>query len=324
MIARLASGLLFVLVASTAAHAADLPYPTRPIKLVVGATAGSGPDVASRIVADALRDSLGWEVVVENRPGADAIIATRAVVSAAPDGYTLLQATNGQIAITPILHKDLPFDVERDLKPVAAIARWPLAMIVPASSPFQTVAELVTFATRHPGKLNFASASSNYRLALDMLQTLSGSQLRHIPYQGIPAAVQAVVASEADVAIVNAVAAAALIKAGKLRALAVNTEERQPMLPDVPTFAEAGIRGFDFGIWLGMYAPSAVPPAVLAQLHAAVTASLANGELRAKLAALGMTPIGGSAQDVRAMIEQDRKAYTARARQLREESGRPE
>lgn len=312
---RLALLLLFVL---APAVAAEPDYPARTIKLVVGATPGSGPDVASRIVADALRDSLGQPVVVENRPGADAIIATRAVVNSAADGYTVLMATNGQITVTPILHAKLPFDVERDLVPVTAIARWPLALIVPASVPFHSVADLVTYAKRYPGELTYASASSNYLLALDTFQDLTGTELRPIPYQGVPAAVHAVAAAQADAAIVNVAAAMGVIKAGKVRALAVNTDERQPSLPDVPTLAEAGVRGFDFGIWLGMYAPSRVPPAVIVRLHEAVAAVLASRDVRAKLATLGMAPMAASQREVWSMLEHDRQAYGPRARQLRE------
>lgn len=316
--ARLAIGVAMLLVAGAPVAAAEPEYPVRAIKLVVTASVGSGPDVSSRILADALRKALGQPVVVENRPGADGIIAERLVAGSPADGYTLLQATNGQIALTPILHESLPFDTERDLAPVAAIARWPLALIVPASLSFQSVQELILYARTHSGSLNYGSASSNYLLAAQMFEKLTGTELHHIPYQGVPAVVNALAAGEVQVAIVNAAAATALINAGRLRALAVNTEKRQPTLPGVPTFAEAGVPGFDFGIWLGMYAPSGMSASVAARLQTAVAAALDSSEVRAKFAALGMTPMRGSPQDVSEMISRDRKAYGAMARAMRD------
>lgn len=291
-------------------------YPTRPIKMVVGLPAGSGLDFVSRVIAEKLRDALGQPVVVDNRPGADGIIAARYVAASAPDGYTLLEATSGQMTITPLLHTVL-YDPLRDFAPIALVARWPLALVVTPDVPAGTVQELVAYAKANPGKLNYGAASSNYMLATEMFTGLTGTQMYHIPYPNVAAVVNGLLAGDVQVAMVNMLSLAPHVKTGKLRALAVNSPSREPMLPGVPTLAEAGVRGYTFVMWMGMFAPAATPPDVVARLRAAVGESLESEDVQSKLAAAGMVTMNGSPQVLRDTIVRDTKAYSALAKALR-------
>jgi tripartite-type tricarboxylate transporter receptor subunit TctC len=298
---------------------AALPEPPAGVlRIVVTANVGSGMDSAARIIAEFLRTSQRQAAIVDNRPGADGIIATRLVIAAPADGQTLLLASNGQIAITPLLHDPVPFDGERDLAPVTLVARWPLVLVVSSMVPVRTVAELVARARESPDGIDCGSASSNYQLATEMFQRLTGARLRHIPYNGVAATVNALAAGDVQVAILNLNVALPLIRAGKLRALAVNTESRQASAPDVPTFAEAGVQGFDFGIWAAVYAPAGTSPVLMGHLRETMARALADDEVRARFAAGGMQVVGGSPDAVREGLARDRARYGALARAIRD------
>jgi tripartite-type tricarboxylate transporter receptor subunit TctC len=285
--------------------------------LVVGFPVGSGVDVAARVLGEKLRDELGQPIVVEIRAGADGIIAARHVAAAAPDGYTLLPSTNGAMAINPVMQDKLPYDPLRDFEPISMIARYPQVLVVAPSLPVNSVRELVAYAKAHPGELNYGSGSANFMFAMEMFKQLTGADLHHIPYLGVPAAVSALLAGDVQAAIVNTVSSTAHIKAGKLRALAVTGAAREPLLPDVPTLAEAGVHGYNLEIWTAMFAPAGTPPEIIARLHAAIVRSVESPEVRDRLAATGVVPISSSPQFVRDTIVRDTKAYAGLAKVLR-------
>jgi tripartite-type tricarboxylate transporter receptor subunit TctC len=299
------------------AGASGQDYPTRPIRLVVGFPVGSGVDVAARVLGEKLRDELGQPIVVEIRAGADGIIAARHVAAAAPDGYTLLPSTNGAMAINPVMQDKLPYDPLRDFEPISMIARYPQVLVVSPSLPVNSVRELVAYAKAHPGELNYGSGSANFMFAMEMFKQLTGADLHHIPYLGVPAAVTALLAGDVQAAIVNTVSSTAHIKAGKLKALAVTGAAREPLLPDVPTLAEAGVHGYNLEIWTAMFAPAGTPPEIIARLHAAIVRSVDSPEVRDRLAAMGVVPISSSPQFVRDTIVRDTKAYAGLAKALR-------
>jgi tripartite-type tricarboxylate transporter receptor subunit TctC len=299
------------------AGASGQDYPTRPIRLVVGFPVGSGVDVAARVLGEKLRDELGQPIVVEIRAGADGIIAARHVAAAAPDGYTLLPSTNGAMAINPVMQDKLPYDPLRDFEPISMIARYPQVLVVSPSLPVNSVRELVAYAKAHPGELNYGSGSANFMFAMEMFKQLTGADLHHIPYLGVPAAVTALLAGDVQAAIVNTVSSTAHIKAGKLKALAVTGAAREPLLPDVPTLAEAGVHGYNLEIWTAMFAPAGTPPEIIARLHAAIVRSVDSPEVRDRLAAMGVMPISSSPQFVRDTIVRDTKAYAGLAKALR-------
>jgi tripartite-type tricarboxylate transporter receptor subunit TctC len=309
--------LALVLAALPWVCASGQDYPTRPIRLVVGFAVGSGVDVAARVLGEKMREELGQPIVVDVRAGADGIIAARHVATAAPDGYTLLPSTNGTMAISPAIQDKLPFDPLRDFEPISMIARHPQVLVVTPSLPVNSVRELVAYAKSHPGELNYGSGSASFMFAMEMFKQLTGTDIHHIPYIGVPAAVTALLAGDVQVAIANTVSSTAHVKAGKLKALAVTGATREPLLPDVPTLAEAGVPGYTLEIWTAMFAPAGTPPEIIARLHTAIVRSVDSPEVRDKLAATGVVPVSSSPQFVRETIVRDTKAYAGLAKALR-------
>ncbi len=324
---RARRGALRALLATLAAPlvrtavAADGEWPGKPIRLVVTTPAGSGIDVAARLLAEAWRPALGT-VVVENRPGADGIIASRLVAQAPPDGCTLLVASNGQMSVTPLLHDPPPYDFERDFTPIAMIARWPLVLATTSSLPVASLAEFIAYAKARPDALNYGTASANYTIATERAFALAGLRLRQIPYGGVAAVANALVAGDVHAAVINIIHAAPLVKAGKVRGLAVNADVRQPLLPGVPTFAEAGMPRYDFAIWSGIFAPAGVPAPIVARLQEATAAVVRAPEVAVRLAGAGMTPDFAGPRAMRAAIERERSAFGGLARTLRTGPGK--
>ncbi len=300
-----------LLCALPSAGAWSQDYPTRPIRIVVGSTAGSGIDIGSRMLAEKLRDEFGQPVVIEIKAGADGMIAAGHVAATAPDGHTLLAATNAQMAIVPILQDKPPYDPVRDFEPISMIARYPVVLVAIPTVAVHSVPELVAYGKAHPGELNYGSASSSFMFGTELFKQLSGADLHHIPYIGVPAVVTALLAGDVQVALLTVLAASPHIKAGKLRALAVTSNAREPLLPDVPTFAEVGVRGYDLEIWVAIFAPARTPPEIVARLHSAIARSLDAPEMRGKFAAAGMVPASSSPQFVRETILRDTKTYAA-------------
>ena len=306
--------MVLALVALPWVDAHAQPYPTRPIHLVVGAPVASGMDLAVRILAERLREDLGQPVIVENRPGADGIIAARTVATAPPDGYTLLPSTNSQMSINPILNRNLPYDPLRDFEPIAMFTRVPLVLVVNASLPVSSVAELIAYARANPTLLNYGSGSSVFMFSTEIFKSLAGIEMRQIPYNGIPPVVTGLLAGDVQVGIVNLAPALAHIQAGKLKALAVMNPSREPVLPDVPTLAEAGVRGYDVLVWLGMFAPAGTPPEVVTRLHDAIVRAIATPEVRDKLLAAGMIPSPSTPSALGATVRREIETFRAVAK----------
>jgi tripartite-type tricarboxylate transporter receptor subunit TctC len=314
---RIARVLVGLLVAMLWACAFGQDYPTRPIRFVVGFPPGSGVDTAARALAERLRDVLGQPVVVENKSGADGIIAARHVASAAPDGYTLLAASNGQMSIIPVLQPTRPYDPIRDFDPISLVARWPVALVVTPAVPAASVAELVSYASAHPGELNAGVASSNYMFATEMFSRLTGISMQYIPYRGVSGVVNGLLAGDIQVAIVNTISSTPYVRTGQLKALAVNGAVRLSTMPGVPTMDEAGVHGFGFDLWMGLFAPAGTPQKIVVRLHAAIAESLKSEDLRARFAALGIAATGSSPQAVHDTIDRDTKAYGGLAKAIR-------
>ena len=297
----------------SAAVAASLPalfrvaraqtYPSRPVRILVGFTAGSGPDIVARLIGQWLSERLGQQVLIENRPGGASNIATEAAVSAAPDGYTLLLATSGN-AVNASLYEKLSFNFIRDIAPVAVITRTPHVMEVHPSFPAKTVPEFTAYAKANPGKVTLASAgnSSPGHLAGELLRMMVGIDLTHVPYRGASQAVIDLVGGQVQVAIVTLASSIEQIRAGKLRPIAMTTETRLDLLPDLPTVSEF-VPGFEASGWLGVGAPSDTPRDVIGRLNREINAGLADSGLRAKFADLGLTPIAGSPADFGKFID---------------------
>ncbi len=243
-------------------------YPSRPVRLIVPYAPGGGVDILARIIAPKLSELLGQQVVVENRGGGGGTIGAAAVAHSAPDGYTLLLGAI-EIGSNPALHEKLPYDTLKDLQPVTLVATLPASLVIDPKLPVTTVADFIKLAKSEPGKLNYASAGigSMHHLGAELFKASNDLDIVHVPYQSGGQAMTAILGGQAQMAISTVPPVLQQIKAGKLRALAVVGAKRQPALPDVPTFAEAGYPGFDVSLWQGVLVPAGTPPAVVAKLN---------------------------------------------------------
>jgi tripartite-type tricarboxylate transporter receptor subunit TctC len=288
------------------AHA-DEAWPTRPVKIIVPFTPGTGIDILARTLGQKLGEEWKQGVVVENRPGASGAIGTEAVAKSAPDGYTLLMTAN-TIVIAPSLHKKNPYDAIKDFAPVAPVALGSLGLVVNPSVKAQNVKELVALAKANPGKLTYASPGSGtpHHLAMELFKQRVGADILHVPYKGTGGAVQDLLGGQVNMMFLPIHVALPQVRAGKLRLLAAGGTRRAAVTPDVPSLAEAsGVSDIDVDIWYGMYAPAATPAAIVAKLNHDVNALLKDPQVAEVLARQGLTPTGGTEQDLANLTRSD-------------------
>lgn len=292
------------------AHA-DTAYPTRPVKLVVAWSPGGATDILARIVAVELGKQLGQTLVIENRPGANGTIGQTQVATSAPDGYTLILATNSTYAIADHLYKSLPYKLDRDFAPISLLAASPLIMAVRPSLEIKGVSDLIEMARKQPGKLNFASGGngSTSHLAAELFMALSKTSMTHVPYKGGAPATNAVVAGEVDVAFLDLGVAIPFIEAGTIKAIGVTGAARSPLLPNIPAISEAGIPQFEATTNFALFSPTGTPKPVIDKLHSAVRGALAEPELSDKLRRQGVEVIGNTPEDLRRGSEAERAKW---------------
>ncbi len=283
------------------------PYPLRPVKIIVPTPPGGPVDVIARITANYLQTVLGQGFVVENRPGAGNTIGSRDAAEAKPDGYTLLYSSASGLVIAPLLHPDAGYDPIKSYDPIALVGQSSNILVVNPSVPANTVKELVAYARANPGKVNFSSGGIGVlpHLIGEMFKARAGIDIVHVPYKGGGPSITDLVAGNVQMTFEGTSVLLPLIKAGKLRALAVTTVKRIPQLPDVPTMVESGFPNFVSTSWTGLLAPAHTPPPVIAKLNATINAGLKTSELIAKLENLSNEPLGGTAADFTALIKAD-------------------
>jgi tripartite-type tricarboxylate transporter receptor subunit TctC len=279
-------------------------WPDKPIKFVMSAPAGSSIDVLGRTIPDKLKDRLGQPVIVENKPAAGGTVAVEETASAAPDGYTMVLAFNGPLSITPLLRK-VPYDVQKDLAPVITTTSQPNVLAVNASVPAKDVKELVAYAKANPGKLNYASVGpgSSSHLNGELLKSLAGIDIVHIPFNGSPPAVTSTVQGETQMMFAVMQPLQPQIQAGKLRAIAVSSAKRFPLSPELPTIAESGYPNFVALAWNGVLVPAATPKPVIARLNSEINAILKQPDVVQKLNAAGFELVGGTPEEFAAIIK---------------------
>jgi tripartite-type tricarboxylate transporter receptor subunit TctC len=295
--------LAFLLPVSAGALAQS--YPNKAVRMVVPFAAGAGSnDIMARLIAQRLSDSFGQQVVVDNRPGASGIIGTDIVAKAQPDGYTVLMMSLTH-TVNPSLFSKLPYDTVRDLVPVTMVASAPLMLVVHPSVPAKSVAEFIAYAKANPGKLNFGSGGpgTTPHLAGEMLKTMAGIQVTHIPYKGGAPALADLVGGQIQFMLENIPGTLPFAKAGKLRALAVTDLKRSPLLPELPTLDEAGLKGYQIVGWNGLFVPAGTPQAILNKLHAEVVKALARPDVKERLATMGADGVGDTPQHFAAFIK---------------------
>lgn len=287
--------LLCIAASARLAQAAD--YPVRPVKWIVPYAPAGTTDVLARIVAQWLTDKMGQSFYIENRPGAGNNMGTEAVVNAPPDGYTML-LVNPANGINATLYKNLNFNFIRDIAPVAALVRTPNVMEVTNALPVKTVAEFIAYCKAHPGKVNMASSGSgtSVHLSGELFKSMTGCDMVHVPYKGAGPALIDLIGGQVDVLFDNLPSSIGHIKGGKVRALAVTSQEREPSLPQLPTVAET-VPGYEATAWFGIGMPKGTPREIIDKVNAEVNRALADPKFRARLAELGGKPIAGTPED---------------------------
>jgi tripartite-type tricarboxylate transporter receptor subunit TctC len=283
--------LASIAVSSTSAAGEADAYPTKPIRLIVPFAAGGVADVVARILSDKVAAELGQPVIVDNRSGANSVIGTQAAARAEPDGYTILQmVSTGAIIVS--LQQNIPYDLERDFAPVVGIGSIPLALAVPGSSNIHSINDLVALARSSPNGVNYASGSAGSlgHLAAALLVQQLKITATHIPYRGGSGAMQALMGSQVDFFFATTVDTVEFAKAGKIRLLAVTSDERLPQLPDVPTMKELGYAGFNPTVWQGYVVPALTPDTVINRLHDAFADAVAQTDVRERFDSLGVRP----------------------------------
>jgi len=280
-------------------------YPSRPVHMVVGFAAGGGADIMARLIGQPLGERLGQQIVVDNRPGAGTNIGTEVVAKAPPDGYTLL-LVNSPNAINVTLYENLSFDFIRDIVPVASIGRVPLVMVVNPALPVQTVPEFIAYAKANPGKVNMGSGGNGApdHMSGELFKAMTGIPMLHVPYRGVAPATADLLGGQIQVIFATMPAVISLIKAGKLRALAVTTATRSDQLPDVPTIAEF-VPGYEASQWYGIGTPKGTPAEVIDKLNRETNVVLADPKLAPKLAELGASVVSGTPADFGKLIAEE-------------------
>jgi tripartite-type tricarboxylate transporter receptor subunit TctC len=314
---RLFVGAVVAFAANTA-----FAWPTKAVTFVVPYPPGGGTDVIARIVQEPLSKQLGHPVVIENRGGAGGSIGTAAAAKAQPDGHTLLFTLSSH-SINPAIYKNLPFDTERDFRPISTICSLPQLFAVHPGTPYQSFKDLVAYAKGHPGKLDFASVGvgSPSHMAGELLELKLGIHMTHIPYRGGGPAVGATMAGDVPLLIVSIPAAMSQVRAGRLRPLAVSTAKRTPILPEVPTVAEAtGLKDFEVDSWYAVFAPAKVPDEVIARMNQEIAAVVARPEVKAKLLEQGADAMSSTPEKLGQMVAREIAEWRAVVKHARIEA----
>ncbi len=289
---------LLALLALVSGAALAQSFPDHPVRIIVGYPPGGGTDLVARLIQQPLATRWGQPVVIDNRPGANAIIATEAVAKAKPDGYTLLMAYATELALNPVTERKLPYDPARDFAPILQLASAPLVLAVNPSLPAKDVKELVALAKAKPGTLSYSSSGSGsvHHFAGELFKLQTGTDILHVPYKGSGPATADAVSGQVQVTYASAASVLRFVQAGRLRALAVTSKKRSPQMADVPSMTEAGLADFELTSWYGLLAPAGTPPAVIAKISADAQAALSAPEMQKSFAAQGLDPAGGGPQ----------------------------
>jgi tripartite-type tricarboxylate transporter receptor subunit TctC len=306
---KLAANLFAALLALFAVQTASAQstYPNRPVKILVGFTPGTAPDLAARILADRFSEVWGTPFVVENLPGAGSNVATERVAKSTADGYTLLMGGNSALVINPSLFETLPFDPVKDFAPISQVFIAANVLAVPSEVPVKSVADLVALAKANPGKLSYghAGVGTSQHLGAELFKYMAHLDIASVPYRGSTAMMPDLLAGRITFSFANIVNVLPLAREGKLRALAITSIKRSALAPDLPTMAESGFPGFEAVPWFGLVAPAGTPKDVLEKLHAETVKTLAMPEVRKKFDELGLEPVGNTPAEFAAIIKKE-------------------
>jgi tripartite-type tricarboxylate transporter receptor subunit TctC len=297
---------------------AQAPYPSRPLKLLVGFAPGGAVDIVARAIGQQIAPGLGQPVVIDNRPGAGTNIAMRTLIDSAPDGHTLMLTANS-IAANQTLYHPQPYDMARDFTPIALVGRVPVVLAANPQSAIDSIAKLIAASKAAPNSVSYGSPGngSTPHLATELFERAAGIQMNHVPYKGGAPAITDVLGGHLPLVAVNALEVQAHARSGKLRVLAALSPARSPIFPDVPTIAESGFPGFEASVWYGMVGPAGLPAPIVARLHAEVQKALASPELRERLAGAGGEVLPGPVERFTALLTSERARYDKLIREAR-------
>jgi tripartite-type tricarboxylate transporter receptor subunit TctC len=291
--------------AAAQAQESAATYPSKPIHIIVGNAAGGGNDILARLVGQKLSERLGQPVIIENRSGANSIIAAQYVAKMPPDGYTLLMGSIGMLTVNPAVTDNLPYDTERDFTPISIIASFPLLLTVPSAAPIHSVQELLAYAKANPAKANAGGSGSIFQVVTQMFELRTGSQFQYVTYRSTSDAMLALMRGDVVMAFGDSGPVSGLLNDGRVRALAITTAQRLPAWPSVPTMAEAGIKDMTVDLWTGFVAPKGTPAPIVEKLQDAVMAIVKSDEIQTKMRALDVVPVGDSAADFARIIARE-------------------
>jgi len=311
---RLASWISLVFLGLASGALAQSGYPNKPIRIVVGYAAGGGNDIIVRVMTPEMSKGLGQPVIVENKPGAQSIIAAETVAKAAPDGYTILMGPSGPMTINPATYSKLPYDAQRDFAPISLICQFPLIVAVSAALPVRSVQELIEYAKANPGKANYSSSAGIFQVTTELFKQKTGTGFVMIPYKSSGESVQALLTGDAMVTFVDPPPVTAPLKAGTVRGLAITSATRHPSWPNLPTMAEAGVPDMEVPVWTAFFAPAKTPSAIVARLQKEVARVVHSAEVKERFAQMGLDPVGGTPEELAKIVARDLEKYTAVAR----------
>jgi tripartite-type tricarboxylate transporter receptor subunit TctC len=252
-----------------------------------------------------MQESWGQPVVIDNKPGANSIIASEFVAKSAPDGYTLLVNATGGMSVNPVVYAKLPYDSLRDFVPISMVGSFPLVLVVQPSVPANSVQELVAYAKANPGKLNYSAGSTGFQVATEMFKQMTGTDIKHIPYKGSAQSISAVMAGDVQMTIVDSPPLMPQLKSGRVRALAVTSAKRAGSMPDLPTIAESGVPGYEMALWIGVFAPAGTPREIADKLTGEVARIVNLPDIREKLDGMGVEPLGNTSEQVAEWIRRE-------------------
>jgi len=293
--------------------AAQESYPSKPVRIVIGYSAGGGNDIIVRVMTPELSKGLGQPVIVENKPGAQSIIAAEFVARQPADGYTILMGPSGPMTINPATYSKLPYDPVRDFAPISMICSFPLILVVDAKLPVKSVKELIAYAKANPGKSNYASSAGIFQIASEMFKQRTGTQIEMVSYKGSGESVQSVVASQVMMTLVDPPPVTGPLKSGTVRGLAVTSPQRHPSWPELPTLKEAGV-DMEVPVWTAFFAPARTPPAIIARLQKEVARVVQTPEVKERFAGMGLDPVGSSSEDLGRQVASDIQKWSAVAK----------
>ena len=305
----LAAWIAMAVSLSAAAGAWAQAYPTKPIRLVVGFPPGGGNDITSRLLAAKMQETWGQPVVVDNKPGANSIIAAEFVAKSAPDGYTLLVNGTGGMSINPVLYAKLPYDPRVDFVPITTIGVFAMAFAIHPSILVNTLQEFIAYARAHPGKLSYGSAVSTFQLAAEMFKQMTGTDIVQIPFKGSAPSLNALLAGDVQMSIDSIAALLPHIRSGRVKPLAVASAKRISSMPELPTMAEAGVPGYEISTWLGVFAPAGTARDIVSKLNVELVRIVRLPDVREKLMVLGAEPLGNTSEQTAEMIRGEIARY---------------